>query len=217
MNWQEMQNFNLFLSNFKDYSSYRSEKLPQRGKQTAALEISSWRLLSLLWWKILGCPSKVCGVVYSQLFYIFCHITCSSQTGGSGTIVPPYLRGQLGVTSAHRRILIQALNGPHCQPCSHTGLGLGHFCVWFTKQKNGAPWIWMKHCLFPVSVISLHIPGLWMMGHNVSQEDNPAINHTDERWHRENCSFFILWSAFVWFSSVNLFISLIYFDGMIEQ
>lgn len=61
--------------------------------------------------------------------YIVSHITCFAWTSGSGTIVPPYLRGQLGGTSPHRRILIQAVNAAHCWLFSHTGRHLGCYCV----------------------------------------------------------------------------------------
>lgn len=109
------------------YSSYPYEMLPQQGKQTAALEISSCFLLWL--WKIFrgACHSKyrIWGCCHFAVFYIFSAITCCAWTGGSGTIVPPYLRGQLGGTSQHRRILILSVNATHCWPFSHTDLYLG--------------------------------------------------------------------------------------------
>lgn len=118
-------------------SSYQCETLPRWGKQTLALQFSSWLLLCCLW-KIsrghsrlwLCCVSWCCHFTAS---YISSHITCFAWTGGSGTIVPPYLRGQLGGTSAHRRILIQAVNASHCWILTHMGLYLGRVCVCLIK------------------------------------------------------------------------------------
>lgn len=96
--------------------------------------------------------------------YIFSCITCFAWTGDSGTIVPPYLRGQLGGTSPHRRGLIQAVNATHCWLFSHTGRYLGCYCVWFF-WKTGVFAIWAEnnvHFLLGMEMVtSLHIT-MWL-------------------------------------------------------
>lgn len=160
-------------------SSHRIERLQQRGKQIVALEISSWFAGLVLHWRFwMSLQSVMFRRCPFSASYIVSHITCFAWTSGSGTIVPPYLRGQLGGTSPHRRILIQAVNAAHCWLFSHTGHHLGCYCVcliYLFIYFRGSP------CNLSWKQRSWRILGLWMMGHNVAQQDNSSIYYADQR------------------------------------
>ena len=107
--------------------------------------LDCWSVACGWFWLSLQTLSRCCHFAAS---YIFSLITCFAWTGGSGTIVPPYLRGQLGGTSSHRRILIQAVNTTHCWLLSHMGLYLGCYCVCSMKKRESLNLSW-KQCWFP--------------------------------------------------------------------
>lgn len=139
-----------------------------------ALEISSW--LPVWLWKILGC---LCCRQFTAS-YIFSRITCFAWTGGSGTIVPSLPERTAGW---HITTQTYPYSGRQCHPL-------------LALQSHG-PLFGMLLCLFDKMmemVISPHILGLWMMGHNVARWDNSSINHADQREDANRCCYYIFFS-----------------------
>ena len=123
-------------------SSHQTERPRRRGKRTVTRWTSScarvWRF-----WMLLLKTSLI--VARFPASYSVRPVTCSAWTGGSGTIVPPYLTEQLAGTSAHRHILIQAVNAALCWLGSHARHHLGRYCArfiffFFSSKRVFAVW-----------------------------------------------------------------------------
>lgn len=163
-------------------SSYQTEMLPQRWKETAAPGTSSWSAGSEFCsdgsgFVPLKCPCcQFCSLLYRpsrRMFLIDRRLRyhCPVAPDPLPTWVDSWGRG---VTSPHSRILIQSINVAHCRPFSHTGHYLGCHCVCLSfSSKDGSPCNESNvYFLLGMGMISPHVLSLWLMGDNAMQYDN---------------------------------------------
>ena len=163
--------------------------LPQQGKQTVALETSSWLLVWLQIEDFRRPLQSVCCVVvgFQPLIYLQSHHMplMDRQLWYHCPSLPERTAGWHITTQTY------PYSGRQCHPLlapqSHGPLfGDVTVSVWTKKKKKGGSFAIRAennaHFLLGMEmVISPPIFGLWMTGHNVARWDNSSLNHADQR------------------------------------